>query len=70
MWTSSLDQIVLGYDKNENKFSSSRDLSLQRAIRNRKKKNKQTKKKQNFSRRAIDHKIVCISNNLNSDFVH
>jgi len=26
MWTSSLDQIVLGYDKNENKFSSSRDL--------------------------------------------
>lgn len=33
-------------------------------------KNKQTKKKQNFSRSAIDHKIECISNNLNSDFVH
>lgn len=32
--------------------------------------NKQTKKKQNFSQSAIDHKIECISNNLNSDFVH
>lgn len=32
--------------------------------------NKQTKKKQNFSQSAIDLKIECISNNLNSDFVH